>query len=117
MPTWLILALAVAIVVLVAFVTAFLRVRRDQDKLFEPAMRSVRARLESVSYEIDTSAVNVDTTEPGRLRDTAEAMLATADDRRSARVCGRAEQLLQRAEHTLQAARHAVVSGGAQGEK
>lgn len=117
MPTWLILVLAVLIVVLAASVTAYLRVRHDQANSFEPAMRAVRARLESVTYEIDTSAVDVDTTEPARLRDTAEAMLATADDRRSARVCGRAERLLQEAEVRLQAAHDAHISGRARGKK
>jgi len=103
--TWLILTLAVVIVVLAAALTTFLRVRRDQAATFEPAIRAARARLESLSYEIDTTSADVDTGEAARLRDTAEAMLATADDRRSVRVCGRAGQLLGRGERALHAAR------------
>lgn len=111
MPTWLILIVALVIVVLASGLTTFLRVRRAQAATFEPAIRATRARLESLTYEIDTTSTDVDTAEPERLRDTAEAMLATASDRHSTRVCNRADQLLSRAERMLTAAQQGAARG------
>ncbi|MGI8417009.1 MAG: hypothetical protein ACR2P2_12560 [Nakamurella sp.] len=105
MPTWLILTLAAVVLVLGAAVPALLAARRSRASTVEEPIESSRARLDALSYQLDTSATDVDTTAAARLRDTAEATLSVADDQQSGSADAEVDELLDRASTELTRAR------------
>ena len=104
MPTWLILSLAVVLLVVGAALPLVVRMRRTRDAAFTDAVTDVRARIEALDYRLDAAAPGTDTASATELRDTAQAMVSAANQRKSARVCRRAAAVVDRAQTVLDAA-------------
>ena len=88
-PPWLIVTVAIVILVAGATWPTASGLRRRRIRRVETAITDARARIEALDYRIDAEPSRPRAEAAAGYRDTAQAILSVADDRRSARVCGR----------------------------
>lgn len=100
MPSWLIILLAIAVLVLGVAAVVGTGARRSRDAAMTEPLAALRARAEALRYRID--ATDGDTSEARRLVDSAEATFAAAREHRSRSALYEAAATLRAAEAALE---------------